>query len=152
MYHIVPTYDASRVNSLSLFFQALSYLVLDTIVWGFLAFYFNRVIRPDYGQALPPWFPFQRSYWMPSTARAPRDDTDERHDNAGIPDEPVGPALLRQNEENKTLEIHRLRKVFGEKVAVDGVTLSMYSGQITALLGHNGAGKSAGGSITHETC
>lgn len=29
----------------------------------------------------------------------------------------------------------------GSKVAVDGLDLTMYSGQITALLGHNGAGK-----------
>ena len=31
--------------------------------------------------------------------------------------------------------------VAGPKVAVDGLNLRMYSGQITALLGHNGAGK-----------
>ena len=29
----------------------------------------------------------------------------------------------------------------GVKTAVDGLNLTMYSGQITALLGHNGAGK-----------
>jgi ABC-type multidrug transport system ATPase subunit len=31
-----------------------------------------------------------------------------------------------------------LRKHFGEKVAVDGLNLSIYNGQVTALLGHNG--------------
>lgn len=29
----------------------------------------------------------------------------------------------------------------GSKLAVDKLDLTMYSGQITALLGHNGAGK-----------
>lgn len=29
----------------------------------------------------------------------------------------------------------------GSKLAVDSLDLTMYSGQITALLGHNGAGK-----------
>ena len=31
----------------------------------------------------------------------------------------------------------------GKKVAVDDVSLKMYEGQITVLLGHNGAGKSS---------
>lgn len=31
--------------------------------------------------------------------------------------------------------------VGGSKLAVDKLDLTMYSGQITALLGHNGAGK-----------
>jgi ABC-type multidrug transport system ATPase subunit len=34
-----------------------------------------------------------------------------------------------------------------KKVAVDGVTLDIYSGEITALLGHNGAGKTTTMSI-----
>ena len=34
-----------------------------------------------------------------------------------------------------------LRKEFAEKVAVKNVTLKIYHGQITVLLGHNGAGK-----------
>lgn len=32
-------------------------------------------------------------------------------------------------------------KEFGPKKAVDGTSLTMYNGQIFALLGHNGAGK-----------
>lgn len=35
----------------------------------------------------------------------------------------------------------------GSKLAVDKLDLTMYSGQITALLGHNGAGKVRRGSI-----
>jgi ABC-type multidrug transport system ATPase subunit len=34
-----------------------------------------------------------------------------------------------------------LVKKFGDKVAVKGVNMTMYNGQIFALLGHNGAGK-----------
>lgn len=36
--------------------------------------------------------------------------------------------------------IQNLKKVFGKKKSVDGVSLKMYQGQITALVGHNGAG------------
>lgn len=39
--------------------------------------------------------------------------------------------------------IQGLRKVYkrGNKVAVDGLNLNFYEGQITSFLGHNGAGK-----------
>jgi ABC-type multidrug transport system, ATPase component len=36
---------------------------------------------------------------------------------------------------------------FNKTVAVDGITLDIYSGEITALLGHNGAGKTTTMSI-----
>lgn len=39
--------------------------------------------------------------------------------------------------------IQNLVKVYshGNKLAVDGLSLKFYSGQITSFLGHNGAGK-----------
>jgi len=37
--------------------------------------------------------------------------------------------------------VQNLSKVFGKKKSVDGVCLKMYEGQITALVGHNGAGQ-----------
>ena len=44
------------------------------------------------------------------------------------------------------VDIRNLYKEFdtpmgGKKVAVDSLNITMFSGQITALLGHNGAGK-----------
>ena len=60
--------------------------------------------------------------------------------------EPVDPELRRQAAEGRSLSIHNLRKVFettsGNRVAVDRLNMEMYEGQITVLLGHNGAGKS----------
>ncbi|KAG7397743.1 hypothetical protein PHYBOEH_000282 [Phytophthora boehmeriae] len=61
--------------------------------------------------------------------------------------EPVSAALAMQERNGTCLQIRGLRKVFPseddgeERVAVAGLDLAMYSGQITALLGHNGAGK-----------
>jgi len=43
---------------------------------------------------------------------------------------------------DETLQIRGLKKRYASgKLAVDGVSMTMYSGQIFALLGHNGAGK-----------
>jgi len=39
------------------------------------------------------------------------------------------------------LKVSGLFKKFGDKFAVNGTDLTMYNGQIFALLGHNGAGK-----------
>jgi ATP-binding cassette subfamily A (ABC1) protein 3 len=67
------------------------------------------------------------------------DDTDP----AAI--EGVTESLNKQVDDKICVEIKDLVKEFntntGKKVAVDGLNLNMYSGQITALLGHNGAGK-----------
>ncbi len=39
------------------------------------------------------------------------------------------------------MQIKNLVKKFGDKIAVKGTNMTMYNGQIFALLGHNGAGK-----------
>lgn len=39
------------------------------------------------------------------------------------------------------LEIKNLTKKFGEKIAVDNLSLKVEAGQICAFIGHNGAGK-----------
>lgn len=41
----------------------------------------------------------------------------------------------------ETITIQQLQKSYGTKMVTDGVTLSLYSGEIVALVGHNGAGK-----------
>lgn len=40
------------------------------------------------------------------------------------------------------IEIHELTKRYGDKTALNQLTLTIASGQIFGLLGHNGAGKS----------
>ena len=60
--------------------------------------------------------------------------------------EPVGQHLKATEEAGKVIRVRNLRKEFptpdGTKVAVENLDLTMYEGQIFALLGHNGAGKS----------
>ncbi len=42
---------------------------------------------------------------------------------------------------NPVITTHQLTRRFGEKIAVDGLTLEVYSGEVFGMLGHNGAGK-----------
>ena len=57
--------------------------------------------------------------------------------------EPVAPEVARLELENQFLKIQDLTKTYPNGFqAVNGINLKMYNGQIFALLGHNGAGKS----------
>lgn len=127
------------------FAQILRYLFFDSVLWGTVTWYLNRVIPPSYGQPLPVYFLFLPSYWFPSIFRGSKVmDTNvsaTTNDDPNIPVEPVTDATRLQASEGKSIEIHNLKKKFGDKVAIDELNLSFYNGQITALLGVNGAGK-----------
>jgi Cu-processing system ATP-binding protein len=43
---------------------------------------------------------------------------------------------------NNVIEVRNAFKYFGEVLAVDGITLTVYRGETLGLIGHNGAGKS----------
>jgi ATP-binding cassette, subfamily A (ABC1), member 3 len=144
------TFDSLRISSGNKsgysFLSSIGSLIINILLWGILTWYFNRVIKPDYGQAYPFYFPFMPSYWLPQSVKNTVSDTEDAgsvnfSSGSGVPYEPIGEALRRQAAEGQSIEIHQLKKEFGDKTAVDGLSLSMYAGQITALLGHNGAGK-----------
>lgn len=123
---------------------AMRFLGIDTVLWSLLSWYLNRVVPSDFGLNLPLWFPFTTSYWCPrhcvSKKKSAKRYDDDRcdHEDANIPIEPVVESLKRQADEGMSIEMHNLRKSFGDKQAVDGLSLSMFNGHITALLGHNG--------------
>ena len=53
----------------------------------------------------------------------------------------ISDACKKQQKDGNCLKVRGLVKKFGSKTAVAGTNLTMYNGQIFALLGHNGAGK-----------
>jgi len=71
-------------------------------------------------------------------------EVEEGGDRSSSTNEPVDAELRRQEVEGRCLQVKRLRKVFKataggkDRVAVENLNLSMYEGQITILLGHNG--------------
>uniref|UniRef100_A0A8P4KGU3 ABC transporter domain-containing protein n=1 Tax=Dicentrarchus labrax TaxID=13489 RepID=A0A8P4KGU3_DICLA len=109
---------------------AIIMMYFDSILYGVLTWYIEAVFPGQYGIPRPWYFPFTKSYWRL----------------------PVLPAVCIE-EEPAHLEpgvyIENLVKVYrhGKKLAVDGLTLGFYEGQITSFLGHNGAGKTTTMSI-----
>lgn len=151
---IGATWDnlAWPINNTS-FAWVLRMMCFDIVLWTVLGWYFDRVLPKEYGVRLPLTFPFRASFWCdrpdrdaeailgsaqdgPSAVCAARDAV-----------EPVAEAVRARSLASGTiLRTEGLRKEFstpgGLKVAVAGLDLTMYEGQILALLGHNGAGKS----------
>lgn len=123
------------------FVNTMASLLFDAVLWGVLTWYTNRVARSDFGRPLPWYFPFTSKYWCSGRRRAlAQADIKDIEYPPEVPFEPVSTTLKEQADEGRSIEIRNLSKTFGEKVAVDELSMSMYSGQITALLGHNGAG------------
>lgn len=54
---------------------------------------------------------------------------------------------MNKNNLERTVVIKKLTKVFGNLIAVNGVSLNLYSRNIFCLLGHNGAGKTTAISV-----
>jgi hypothetical protein len=141
----VNTYQETDSPSGYTFANALQSLIVDIILWSIVGWYLNRVITPDFGQALPWYFPCTASYWKCGGSGAPVstedagtfDETDEQANGEVVPIEGVSDALRAQT--NSNIIMRRLGKQFGEKTAVENLNLTMYNGQVTALLGHNGA-------------
>mmetsp|Transcript_24374 Transcript_24374/g.37578 ORF Transcript_24374/g.37578 Transcript_24374/m.37578 type:complete len:1959 (-) Transcript_24374:259-6135(-) len=132
--------------------MVLGWLIRDIILMALFTWYFNRVVKGEYGRANPMHFPFTRSYWCPGSAKDTNangegESNESSTEASGVHIEPVADALKAQEKDNKCVSIKNLRMCFTnvngtEKVAVEGLNLNMYTGQVTALLGHNGAGKS----------
>ena len=126
--------------------QILLSQMYSSIFWFIVTWYLNRSITPEYGQAAELWyFPFTMSYWKSFVQRRTYASTKETEDmsedvenDESPPVEPVSEVLKKQSINGESIEIVNLRKSFGDKAAVNGLNMSMYNGQITALLGHNG--------------
>ncbi len=137
--------------------------------------------RSEFGLAKPWYFLFQPSYWklilgidrnsfqvLPSRRGGDNSNNStevemvphtqgnvEGEEDSDVPVEPVTSNMKRQIEDKQCVHISGLKKSFdtntGKKVAVDGLNMTFYSGQITALLGHNGQCVSCLAYMRHNT-
>ena len=141
---ISSTYSFSDSTSGYSFATCINSLLLDTVILIIVSMYLNRIVQGDYGRANPLYFPFTKNFWCPRSGSINvhhKNDNEQSNKHKGVTIEPVSDALREQEQDGRSVNLYNLTKRFGKKTAVDRLSLSMYSGQVTALLGHNGAGK-----------
>ncbi|XP_076084448.1 phospholipid-transporting ATPase ABCA1-like isoform X2 [Mytilus galloprovincialis] len=124
-------------------------MFIDAIIYGLITWYIEAVFPGQYGIPRPYYFPFLKSYWCkPSISK----DKREQYMHA-VSTKALGQSNANIEEEPKNkkvgVSIRSLKKVYknGNKVAVDGLSINFYEGQISSFLGHNGAGKTTTMSI-----
>uniref|UniRef100_A0A9J7Y6D6 P-type phospholipid transporter n=1 Tax=Cyprinus carpio carpio TaxID=630221 RepID=A0A9J7Y6D6_CYPCA len=114
------------------FFTSIHMMLLDAVIYAFLAWYLDNVFPGQYGIGRPFYFPLQPSYWlkpMPQPSQVPDSG------NPFFEPEPEGLII--------GVSVQDLVKVYSKnsRPAVDCLNMNFYEGQITSFLGHNGAGK-----------
>ncbi|XP_055600772.1 cholesterol transporter ABCA5-like isoform X2 [Uranotaenia lowii] len=124
-------------------------LVVDVLLYAALAFYFDNVIPSDHGTKQKPCFCLSRNYWCKKkvpkvpllngeSANSFNQLDEQTRDVEPVSREMRGKEAIRIVDLYKSF--HSCRKPVVN--AVNGINLTIYEGQITAILGHNGAGKS----------
>ncbi|XP_047518693.1 cholesterol transporter ABCA5-like isoform X1 [Pieris napi] len=124
---------------------SLIMMAIDTVIYGFAAYWLDAVVPSEYGIKQKPWFCLLPSFWLGS--RRGRVSAVHFHSNGDATHNKDIEPVPKELEEKEAIRIVGLQKSFRhcrkpEIKAIDGIDLSIYEGQITAVLGHNGAGKS----------
>lgn len=143
-YQITPTFSAT-INNYVIGYAVAS-CIINAIFYLILTWYLDQIVPNEWGAKRHPLFCCHSDT---STLTPEEKDLRKREiqSQPGYAEqhEPVEEGLLTEERNNRAIEIVGLRKEFGtgdeKTIAVDNLTVSMYQGQIFALLGHNGAGK-----------
>ncbi|CAD6242712.1 GSCOCT00009542001.2-RA-CDS [Cotesia congregata] len=126
---------------------SLIMITLDIVLYGLLAYYLDSVIPSEYGTKRPAWFCFTPGFWCKKKVQ--RIASSNGESNSFIPEEEASrdvEPVVREMKGREAIRIVDLYKSYQkcrkpEIKAVNGINLTIYEGQITAILGHNGAGK-----------
>eukprot|EP00062_Callorhinchus_milii_P022064 gi/632979492/ref/XP_007906500.1/ PREDICTED: ATP-binding cassette sub-family A member 1-like [Callorhinchus milii] len=124
------------------FNTSLFLMLFDAGLYGVATWYIEAVFPGQYGIPKPWFFLFLRSYWCGEPLPQNKLDFDAcSMTKVHLEEEPTHLPL--------GVSIQNLVKVYrnGEKMAINGLSLNFYQGQITSFLGHNGAGKTTTMSI-----
>ncbi|KAM6964539.1 LOW QUALITY PROTEIN: cholesterol transporter ABCA5 [Tautogolabrus adspersus] len=138
---------SSLANGPHPLYVPLLMLVLDCILYLLLAVYLDQVLPGEFGVRRSLLYFLKPSYWSKRRKRyvevsSVYNDTEGKGGPSGDESiEPVSPEFRGK----EAIRIHNIHKVYKEKdnvvEALRGLTFDIYEGQITALLGHSGAGK-----------
>ncbi|EFB19884.1 hypothetical protein PANDA_019411, partial [Ailuropoda melanoleuca] len=122
------------------FAHVLGMFLFDAFIYGLVAWYIEAVFPGEYGVPKPWNFFLLRSHWFGETTEEKK-ETRQFYETNGSKYFEAEPTNLVAG-----IQIKHLCKEFRvqntTKIAVKDLSLNLYVGQITVLLGHNGAGKS----------
>uniref|UniRef100_A0A8B9IYS3 ABC transporter domain-containing protein n=1 Tax=Amazona collaria TaxID=241587 RepID=A0A8B9IYS3_9PSIT len=128
------------------FFNLYLILSLDSVLYLLLAIYFDKVLPGKYGVPYPPLFFLRPSYWCkPRSGYVGVQAGNDSSHNPVLSNniEPMPPGF----DGKEAIRLNNIKKAYKQKdkriEALRGLSLSIYEGQITALLGHSGSGKTA---------
>lgn len=118
--------------------EVMVLMIASSILYMIICLYVEQIYPGDYGVPRPWYFPFSRSFWCSEQSNYQGvenlSDTDlRRPDPKSFEQEP--------DDAHIGLQIKNLKKKFGNRMAVKGLSINMFEDEITVLLGHNGAGK-----------
>ncbi|KAL5022830.1 hypothetical protein ScPMuIL_001985 [Solemya velum] len=126
-------------------------MVVDTIIYLLFMWYIEAVFPGQYGIPRKWYFFIQKSYWCGITPHNFEAGSPQLNDYATYELNSKDKINIETEPSDRALgvAIRNLKKVYksGKKVAVDGLSMNFYEGQITSFLGHNGAGKTTTMSI-----
>uniref|UniRef100_A0A8C1F963 P-type phospholipid transporter n=1 Tax=Cyprinus carpio carpio TaxID=630221 RepID=A0A8C1F963_CYPCA len=130
------------------FFTSIHMMLLDAVIYAFLAWYLDNVFPGQYGIGRPFYFPLQPSYWLKMEKEREREEQLKMQEE--IQQEEIQPVhdgnpFFEPEPEGLIMgvSVQDLVKVYSKssRPAVDCFNMNFYEGQITSFLGHNGAGK-----------
>nr|XP_048316464.1 phospholipid-transporting ATPase ABCA3-like isoform X1 [Myodes glareolus] len=119
-----------------LFGYMFGMLLLDAFLYSLVTWYVETVFPGQYGVPQPWYFFLMRSYWFgkPKIRKSAEETKCLPIKHDCFEAEPTNLVA--------GIQIKCLHKEFRNKPAVNNLSLNVYEGQVTVLLGHNGAGKS----------
>lgn len=137
-------------------------LLIDAAVYGIIGWYISNVFPGKYGISQPWYFPVSPSYWGCKSKKPKKmykhNITNFGPSNAkGHMDDPKAfaeflktPSNIRPGEADPSdlpvgISLNHLTKKYSKskRPAVEDLSVNLYQDQISALLGHNGAGKTS---------
>ncbi|RLV94598.1 hypothetical protein DV515_00013079 [Chloebia gouldiae] len=126
------------------FYNLYLILSLDSVLYFLLAIYFDKVLPGKYGVPHPPTFFLRPSYWLRGSTGYVGVRAGSSHDPVlGGDTEPMPPGF----DGKEAIRLNNIKKIYKKNnkstEALKGLSLNIYEGQITALLGHSGSGKTA---------